>query len=246
MDSSGYNGLSPSGQRHVVSQNGKDRLDLYQVDVLKSDTKEDADQAGGDAGVALRFIKSHQVFGGVHLLEKLRIDSREVVFLMTSDMTLRLLTGGQDRVPGISTGDDLVVISQLPMDQNVDQALFTFFRQEQAVVHFAFDQKTLTAIICFAQSDLVLMVYFKRSATSILEIVDFELDSIEQLGDSVDIISGGDNMKDDFALYFVINKPIKTLDVHEFDPLFEQIKKDKKRKNEKIITENTTKKLKAQ
>ena len=71
------------------------------------------------------------MFGGVYLLEKLEIDSRELLFLMTSDMTLRLLTlEGQDGGPGTDSGDGLVVVSQLPMDQNVDQTLFSCVRQE--------------------------------------------------------------------------------------------------------------------
>lgn len=79
-----------------------------------------------------------------------------------------------------------------------------------------------------------------------MQIIDFELDSIEQLGEAVDLTSDGDDMREDFALYFVMNLPKKTINMDNLDPLHDQIKRDKKSRNDKIIAENTSKKLKAQ
>ena len=91
------------------------------------------------------------------------------------------------------------------MDRNVDQTLQGFIRRDQAVTHFGFDQKTLSAFVSFSQSDFVLLVYFKQNESSILQIVDFELDSIEGLGESVDIASAEGSAGGDFTLYFVVN-----------------------------------------
>jgi len=62
--------------------------------------------------ITLRFIKSQQVFGGIYLFEKIEVDSRGFLLLMTSDMTLHLLKiEAQDRTLGANRGGDLIVTS---------------------------------------------------------------------------------------------------------------------------------------
>ena len=65
----------------------------------------------------------------------------------------------------------------------------------------------------------MLLVYFKRNESTILQIVDFELDSIEELGEAMDIASGEGGEGGDFAIYFVVNHPKKAVNMDNVDPL---------------------------
>ena len=88
----------------------------------------------------------------------------------------------------------------------------------------------MTAVVCFDQSDYVLLLRFgwtlqDNTDKCVFEVIDFDLDQVDKLGDAIDITCGF--YKGEFQIHFVADK---SLDLFDFtkDPMSEKIKSDKK------------------
>lgn len=146
---------------------------------------------------------------------------QEYLILITNDLNVRILS---------LESDEIMVISQMPLE-NLDQMVYQYFQQYKQCSLFCFDQGAMTAVVCFDQSDFVLLLRFgwtlqDNTDQNVFEIIDFDLDQVDKLGDAIDITCGFYN--GEFQIHFVVDKSLELFDFAK-DPMGDQIKSAKKK-----------------
>ena len=90
---------------------------------------------------------------------------------------------------------------------------FFFFNQNSQEQ----SQNAPLGILTFESSNIVMIIKFSETSTKELELLDFEQDNIEGLGEAIDIcsqtIKNGNNSQ--FYLYFVLTQPQFTINLEK-------------------------------
>ena len=90
---------------------------------------------------------------------------------------------------------------------------FFFFNQNSQEQ----SQNAPLGILTFESSNIVMIIKFSETSTKELELLDFEQDNIEGLGEAIDIcsqtIKNGNNSQ--FYLYFVLSQPQFTINLEK-------------------------------
>ncbi len=90
---------------------------------------------------------------------------------------------------------------------------FFFFNQNSQEQ----SQNAPLGILTFESSNIVMIIKFSETSTKELELLDFEQDNIEGLGEAIDIcsqtIENGNNSQ--FYLYFVLTQPQFTINLEK-------------------------------
>ena len=87
----------------------------------------------------------------------------------------------------------------MPLER-LDQSVVSLIRLDKQVTHFFFfnqvnqnlqeqSQSAPLGILTFDSSNIVMIIKFSETATKELELLDFEQDNIEGLGEAIDICS---------------------------------------------------------
>ena len=129
------------------------------------------------------------VYAGIYFIDKIRYQSRDYLLMLTSDLSARLLTleaeeSGTSLEPTLSFADSLTVASQLSLD-NLDATMCSFFSHERDVCHFCYNFGAV--VLSFSGSDMVLVFLLDNSPRGLLQILEWQVDTLEGLEQAIDI-----------------------------------------------------------